>query len=87
MLKIYFFLFRYLLTGVYPPPIQVESADTHKEVLDVLHGNLFDGDMGYNMVGFHTYITVFDNKREKTSYDPTSSCVISDEHSQPIRNI
>lgn len=52
---------RFLLTGEHPAPLGVDTIDAGDgvHVLDVLYGNLFDGDMGYNMVGFQDFISVF----------------------------
>lgn len=65
-------IFRFLLTGEEPVPAHfqiafnggragtavVDSFFENREVIEVLAGNLFDGDMGYNMVGFNDQITV-----------------------------
>lgn len=51
-------VFRFLLTGVESMPPVVDSFFENRESIEVLAGNLFDGDMGYNMVGFADYITV-----------------------------
>lgn len=56
---LYFYIFfRLLLTGVEPLPADDDSFFENREIIEVLAGNLFDGDMGYNMVGFGDHITV-----------------------------
>lgn len=36
----------------------IDSFFENRDMIEVLAGNLFDGDMGYNMVGFGDHITV-----------------------------
>lgn len=55
------FSFRYLLTGVQPEPTVVDTFFENREAIEVLASNLFDGDMGYIMVGFSGSITVSDS--------------------------
>lgn len=73
---------RLLLTGVKPSPAVVDSFFENREIIEVLAGNLFDGDMGYNMVGFRDHITVniFFSHREEpwfTHHSPRSRCTFT----------
>lgn len=51
-------IIRFLLTGVPADPISADPYYRDSQVYEVIAGNLFDGDMGYNMVGFVDNITV-----------------------------
>lgn len=51
-------MFRLLLTGQQAQPAQADPYYKGSQVFEVIAGNLFDGDMGYNMVGFVDNISV-----------------------------
>lgn len=55
---IFFAFFRLLLTGIHSLPNVDNSIFENREMIEVLAGNLFDGDLGYNMLGFSDHVTV-----------------------------
>ncbi|XP_055301251.1 uncharacterized protein LOC129567903 [Sitodiplosis mosellana] len=42
----------YILTGMHPRPLKTMTFYQHFELIDVIAGNLFDGDKSYSMSGF-----------------------------------
>lgn len=80
-------IFRLLLTGVNPLPPVADSFLENREIIEVLAGNLFDGDMGYNMVGFGDHITVniLHSQRDEHFFTRTFYHV-QDVPSQSVRN-
>lgn len=68
-------------------PAVADSFFENREIIEVLAGNLFDGDMGYNMVGFGDHITVnifhvHQNKSFFTHLPPRSRCTFT-VHTKP----
>lgn len=51
-------IWRYLLTGTNPKPLQTVDFYADRSFYDVISGNLFDGDKSYSMVGFTNEATV-----------------------------
>lgn len=47
-----------LLFGEAPPSIYDDQFYRDHKIHEIIAGNLFDGDMGYNFVGFMDNITV-----------------------------
>lgn len=80
-------VFRLLLTGVESMPPVVDSFFENRESIEVLAGNLFDGDMGYNMVGFADHITVNSfTSNHLRFFRSFNSLLVPDLHSQSLRD-